>query len=135
MSIMEELKKHYVMKGVGTPQYYLGGDIVELGDEWAAEGIQTAFSAQTYISNCLPKLAKMLSIEQFPKSNCPMAEEYHPELDKSPLCPASDITKFKSLLGSANWIIILGRFDIQYAVNTLSRYSNAPREGHLKNLY
>ena len=45
---MEELKKHYVMKGDGTPQYYLGGDDVELGEEWAAEGIQTAFSAYLY---------------------------------------------------------------------------------------
>ena len=33
-----------------------------------------------------------------------------------------------------NWIITLGRFDIAYAVNTLSRYSAAPREGHLKAL-
>ena len=38
---------------------------------------------------------------------------------------------FQSLLGSANWIITLGRFDIAYAVNSLSRYSVAPREGHM----
>jgi len=34
-------------------------------------------------------------------------------------------------LGSANWIITLGRFDIAYATNTLSRYSMAPKEGHM----
>ena len=34
MVIMEKLKKTYVMKGVGKPQYYLGGDVVELGAEW-----------------------------------------------------------------------------------------------------
>ena len=33
-----------------------------------------------------------------------------------------------------NWIITLGRFDIAYAVNTLSRYSAFPSEGHLKAL-
>ena len=38
---------------------------------------------------------------------------------------------YKSLLGSANWIITLGRFDIAYATNTLSRYSMAPRLGHM----
>ena len=41
------------------------------------------------------------------------------------------ISMFKSLLGSANWIITLGRFDIAYATNTLSRYSMAPRLGHM----
>ena len=77
----------------------------------------------------------MCGIEQFPKHKIPMADEYHPELDETPLCDATGITKYKSLIGSANWIITLGRFDIQYAVNTLARYSNAPRQGHMKALY
>jgi len=77
----------------------------------------------------------MCEIEQFPKFKTPMPEDYHPELDKTSLLPPEYITRYKSLLGSANWIIILGRFDIQYAVNTLSKYSHAPREGHMKMLY
>ena len=36
------------------------------------------------------------------------------------------------LVGSANWCITLGRFDIHYAVSTLGRYSAAPKEGHMK---
>ena len=34
MDIMDELKKHDIMKGVGKSQYYLGGDVVELLKEW-----------------------------------------------------------------------------------------------------
>ena len=30
MKIMEELKQTYVMKGVGAPRYYLGGDVLKL---------------------------------------------------------------------------------------------------------
>ena len=45
---------------------------------------------------------------------------------------AAEITKFKSMIGSLNWILTLGRFDIAYALNTMSRYSMAPREGHMK---
>ena len=41
------------------------------------------------------------------------------------------ISVYKSLIGSGIWIVILGRFDIAYAINALSRYSMAPREGHL----
>ena len=33
-----------------------------------------------------------------------------------------------------NWVITLGRFDIQYAVSTMARYNSAPRSGHLKAL-
>ena len=32
LSIMKELERSYVMKGVGAPRYYLGGDILELDD-------------------------------------------------------------------------------------------------------
>jgi hypothetical protein len=56
MTIMKDLEKHYIMKGVGKPQYYLGGDVVELGEEWNKEGIYTAFSAETYIKNSLDSL-------------------------------------------------------------------------------
>ena len=40
MAVMKDLEKHHIMKGVGKPQYYyLGGDVVELGEEWNKEGI------------------------------------------------------------------------------------------------
>ena len=134
MSIMDKLKKTYVMKGVGKPQYYLGGDVVELGQEWEKDNISTAFSAETYIQNALPRLASVCGLQQFPKSKIPFSENYHPELDTTDLVDSATITTYKSLLGCANWIITLGRFDISYAVNSLSRYSMAPREGHLKAL-
>ena len=31
---MKELEKSYIMKGAGKPQYYLGGDVVELQEPW-----------------------------------------------------------------------------------------------------
>jgi hypothetical protein len=129
---MEELKKSYVMKGVGKPRYYLGGDVLDVPEEWHKEGITTAFLAETYIHNCLPKLAEMCGMSQFQKQKTPFDENYHAELDDTPLLDAEGISKFRSLIGSANWIVTLGRFDICYALSTLSRYSMAPREGHMK---
>ena len=58
-----------------------------------------------------------------------------PELDETDLLSDDQISIYKSLLGSANWIITLGRFDIAYATNTLSRYSMAPRKGHMKAMH
>ena len=134
MKVMKELEEEYVLKGVGKPQYYLGGDVEELDEHWKREGIYMAFSAETYIKNCLPKLAKLCNKEMFPKSNSPMDDKYHPEMDMTDLCDSDTISKYRSLIGSANWIITLGRFDIQYAVNTLARYAHAPRDGHFKAL-
>lgn len=61
-----------------------------------------------------------------------MSELYHPEVDNSPLLNAVGHSKFCSLVGCANWLVTLGRFDIAYAVNALSRFSMAPRQGHLQ---
>ena len=135
MTIMNHLATVYKMKGVGKPQYYLGGDVVDLGEEWQNHNMFCAFSAETYIRNCLPKLAEMCGLNQFSTKKTPFSDVYHPELDESSFLEPSDITKFKSLIGSGNWLITLGRFDIQFAITTLAQYSVAPREGHMKALH
>jgi len=132
MKLMKELKDTYVMKGVGKPRYYLGGDVLELDEQWQRENITHSFSAQTYIQNCAPKLAKMLGIEKFAKRSTPMDPEYHPKLDESRLLCPDDISKYRSVIGSLNWILTLGRFDIAYALSSMSRYNMAPREGHME---
>ena len=77
----------------------------------------------------------MCSLQEFKKYNTPFGEEYHPELDNSELMEPHDISKYKSLIGSGNWLITLGRFDIQFAISTLSQYSMAPRKGHMQALH
>ena len=67
MSVMNELKKTYVMKDAGKPQYYLGVDVLELSADWEREGISSAFSAETYIFNALPKQAKACGLGEFKK--------------------------------------------------------------------
>ena len=72
--------------------------------------------------------------KEFAKFDTPMSEASHPELDDSPLLDDLDHSKFRSIVGSANWLVTLGRFDIAYAVNSLSRFSAKPRQGHLKGM-
>ena len=99
MSIMDKLKKTYVMKGVGKPQYYLGGDVVELGQEWEKDNISTAFSAETYIQNAFPRLANVCGLQQFPKSKIPFSESYHPELDITDLVGCSNYYYLQVIVG------------------------------------
>jgi len=60
-----------------------------------------------------------------------MEENYHPEIDKTPLLDNDGAARYRSVIGSLNWIITLGRFDVAYATSALSRFSMQPREGHL----
>ena len=61
-----------------------------------------------------------------------MVSTYHPELDTTPLVDELEATKFRGMVGSCDWLITLGRFDVNCAVNALSRHSMQPREGHVK---
>ena len=48
------------------------------------------------------------------------------------LLVGDEVSKYRMLIGSMNWAVTLGRFDVYYAAATMARYSIAPREGHLK---
>jgi hypothetical protein len=127
--IIHYLEEFYTMKGVGYPQFYLGGDVVEFPPSWKDHGVTFGLSSHTYIKNCVENLERMCDTN-FRKVSVPHDPNYHPELDNSELCSAKEQSKYRSLLGSANWMVTLGRFDIHYAVNTLAQYTVAPRQGH-----
>ena len=132
-TIIAYLQQFYTMKGVGYPQFYLGGDVNTLPPTWKEHNVTYGLSAHTYIKNCVPNLERMCDTTFKPVS-VPFHPDYHAELDTTDLCSPPDMTRYRSLLGSANWMITLGRFDINYAVNTLAQYCVAPRLGHLQAL-
>ena len=129
MQVMKLLMKNYTMKGVGIPEYYLGGNVEQLDEHWAKENIQVGLSAKTYITNVIPKFEELLQ-KELRKYKTPMEEKYHPELDDSPFCDEERASIYRSIIGSLNWIITLGRFDVHQATNSLSRFNMAPKEGH-----
>jgi hypothetical protein len=129
--IIKELEEDYLLKGVGEPQYYLGGDVIVLDDQWKKHGVTYALGSHTYLGNVIPKLEKLVN-KTIGTYSSPMLTDYHPELDESEFLSQEDASKYRSFIGSLNWAITLGRFDIQYAASTLARYNMAPREGHLE---
>ena len=132
MEVIDQVKQTYSLKGVGTPEYYLGGDFHKIEDpNLLAQNIRTALSAETYIKNAIEKFERMFGGE-LRESRFPMHEGSHPEMDESDYLPPEMATKFRAVIGSLNWVGILGRFDVLYATNTLARFSMAPRLGHLE---
>ena len=61
----------------------------------------------------------------------PEDPNYSPELDETPLLGLEHHSQYRMIIGSLNWLVTLGRYDIYHAASTMARYGMAPREGHL----
>ena len=126
--VMDEIKKYYIVRGVGDPDYYLGAEYGRVKGDFTESGTTSSWSAKTYLKNVIDKIEKIVG--HLRTYTIPMDPEYHPELDESALLSGNEISKYRMLTGSALWAITLGRIDIMYSTTMLARYNNAPREGH-----
>jgi hypothetical protein len=126
--VIKSLEKTYMLKSVGIPEYYLGGNVEFLGETWKNQGLEVALSTKTYIQYVIPKFECLFG-KEFKPIKTPMSEGYHPEVDDSPLCNEDDSAKYRLIIGCCIWIIVLGRFDIAYATSAMIRFNMLPREG------
>jgi len=126
-TVIEALKQgfNYELKGVGVPEYYSGADI----DRDPDTGCWT-MSAQTYIKGVVGRIEKLLDTT-LRNYGSPMTSGDHPEIDDTDLLYGNDISIYQMLIGCAQWAVTLGRFDVQFATNTLARCAAMPRQGHL----
>ena len=118
---------HYKLKGVEAPQYHLGGNYFRDPDGTLAWG------AQKYVSRLLENFEREEGVVP-PKYRSPLEKNSHPELDTSEPLSLVGIKKYQSLIGALQWCVTLGRFDIQCAVMTMSRFRAEPTKGHWKML-
>lgn len=116
----------FKLKGTGPVKFHLGCDY------WRDEDGTLCVGPQKYIERMEDAYKQMFG--SAPKQNVqsPMERNDHPELDESELLDADGISKYQSLIGTLQWTISLGRFDIATAVMTLSGFRVAPRVGHLE---
>ena len=119
MALIHQLEKLFPLKGTGVPEYYLGGDIEQI--EWpsAKSGKTTAISCRTYITQITAKIEKLFETE-LRHYGSPMDPNYRPETDETELLPELMIPKYQMLVGCANWVVTLGRFDVYYATVTMA---------------
>lgn len=89
------------------------------------------WSAKTYIKNVCEPVEKLFET-QLRVYGSPLEDGYHLEIDESPLLSKDMVRKYQMLLGSANRVVILGRFDVMKAACLIARFKKVPREGHLK---
>ena len=117
-------KYNFKLKGTGPIEFHLGCDF------FRDEDGNLCYAPRKYIEKCLENYKRMFG--KYPKEyKSPLKKGDHPELDTSNLLDMEGQKIYQSLIGSLQWTIQIGRFDVATAVMTLSRFRAAPRQGHL----
>jgi hypothetical protein len=126
--IMKTLSTRYAMLAIGPPEFHLGCDYKQLDDGRWLQG------TVTHCKEGIKKVEEILELGTLGMESTPMVENLKPELDESALLSISGHRGYQQLVGIAQWLITCGRMDLCFAISSLSRFSAAPREGHLKAL-
>jgi len=117
-------KCHFKLKGTGPTKFHLGCD--SFHDE---EGV-LCHVPKKHIEKILDNHRRIYGTWPKPATSPPTAGD-HPKLDTSELLNEDDQKMCQSSIGALQWVIQIGRFDIQTAVMTLSCFLTMPRQGHL----
>ena len=127
----ERISAAFLLKSIGPPSYYLGNDY-----NFSAVENAWVLSCATYVKECIRKIeADLGDGATLYTHRTPLPQDLHPELDDSDLLDEKGIRKYQMLIGMAQWACVIGRLDIGFAVSSLSRFSAAPRQGHLELSY
>jgi len=124
---MKQLQEVYKIKDPGPPTTYLGA--LYTGDP---SGTWT-INCKDYIKAALIQVQSMIGGD-IRDSVTPCATGDHPEEDTSEILSNQRHREYQSMAGMAQWLTTLGRFDICYAVSSLSRFCSCPREGHYQRM-
>jgi len=125
--IIKDMSTVFEFKFYGEPSSYLGSDI------HTDDGVM-AISSKTYIQESLAQFKRdgRDDMKNLGEAKSPLDENSDPECDESPLLDAYGRRAYQRYIGIAVWVVQLGRIDCCYATQILGRFSNAPREGHMR---
>ena len=122
---MKQIKEVFPIRNEEiSPSYYLGSNICLNTDG------TMKISSEKYIKEVLRRYQDKNG--PIREEKIPVAVNDHPEEDDTPELNEEGITEFQSIIGVCQWISTAGRFDITFAVSSLSRFCANPREGHLR---
>ena len=121
---MDLLNAIYTIKSIGPSEYYLGNDYKQ------GEKGRWSIGCKKYLVEALNRVEKMFG--ELKNQSNPMETGYHPELDDSELLDDEGHRKYQMLMVILVWLVNIGRIDVSHAASSLSRFTAAPRKGHMK---
>ena len=87
-----------------------------------------------YIAKMMQSYEQMFGEKPNKRPKSPLEDGDHPELDTSAFLDEDDTIKYQAMIGQMQWLITLGRFDMQTSTMTMSAFRAKPRVGHLERL-
>jgi hypothetical protein len=124
--LMEKFK--FKLKGTGPITYNLGCDFFR-------DSTRTlCMQPKKYIERMEGTYLQMFGSKPKTVYSSPIEKGDHLELDTSEEINEKGIQQYQSLIGAAQWLVTLGRFDIATAVMKMSSFRVAPRKGHLERM-
>ena len=122
-------KHNFKLKGTGPIDYHLGTNFTHIPNG------TLCISPKKYITECLvPSYITMFGEKPKTRAKSPLEKGDHPETDTSNLLDDEGIQQYQSLIGSLQWNISLGCYNIMCVVMTMSSFYAAPRIGQLEQL-
>ena len=124
------LKSKYQLKvkGDGPLTYHLGADYFHDPD-----GTMVC-QPKKYIEKLKKTNIRLFNTEPSKGLKTPLEKNDHPELDTSDILVGQQVNHYLTMVGQLQWLIALGRFDIQAQVTSMSRFRPQSRQGHLERL-
>ena len=128
--IINILKSIYNLKvkGDGPLTYHLGADYFQDPDGTLVS------QPKKYIEKLKETYVRLFNTEPSKGPKTPLEKNDHPELDTSGILEGHGVNHYLTMVGQLQWLMTLGRFDIQAQVFTMSSFQAQPRQGHLERL-
>jgi len=116
----------FKLKGTGPIEYHLGMTFCH-----NKHGL-LEIMPRRYIDKMVDTYVRLFGTKPSTKPLSPLEKGDHPEIDDSEFLDDDGTQTYQSLVGSLQWSISIGWFDIVTAVMTMSSFRAQPRIGHLK---
>merc|ERR1712091_385272 len=115
----------FTLKGSGYLSYHLGSSFSR-----DSEGV-LHMDPIKFIEKLRYAFKRHFGHEPIRRFRSPLKAGDHPELDTTPFLDDKMTRVYQSLIGSLQWAISIGRYDICTAVMSMSKFRCMPREGHM----
>ena len=119
---------NFKLKGSGPISFHLG-----CGFEQDRYNL-LYMNPKKYIEKMMQSYERMFGERPNKRPKSSLEDGDHPELDTSAFPNEDNTINYQLMIGQLQWLITIGRFDMQTSTMTMSAFRSKPRTGHLERL-